>query len=30
MGKSLGVIALGNIGKEVAHIGLAFGISVIV
>lgn len=29
MGKSLWVIGLGNIGKEIAHIGLAFGMNVI-
>jgi phosphoglycerate dehydrogenase-like enzyme len=28
-GKSLGVVGLGNIGKEVARIGLAFGVKVI-
>ena len=28
-GKSLGVVGLGNIGKEVARIGLAFGMKVI-
>jgi phosphoglycerate dehydrogenase-like enzyme len=28
-GKSLGVIGVGNVGKEVAHIGLAFGMKVI-
>src|SRR5947209_9413099 len=28
-GKSLGVVGLGNIGKEVARIGLAFGMTVI-
>jgi phosphoglycerate dehydrogenase-like enzyme len=29
MGKSLGVVGLGNIGREVARIGLAFGMKVI-
>jgi phosphoglycerate dehydrogenase-like enzyme len=28
-GKCLGVLGLGNIGKEVARIGLAFGMTVI-
>jgi phosphoglycerate dehydrogenase-like enzyme len=28
-GKNLGIVGLGNIGREVAHIGLAFGMKVI-